>query len=280
MARYEAGLYACRRALIELREEIERFRTTAVELPTLRRLFGFAFGNVPDLDRRANEAVRVCQAANNPEPVEPRLPPDPFEILGPFGANVRWLTATDSRAIATIVGMIGFGLGATLSRMIRKSESAEGKLIGVETFFVVASGVTAALVVYLGSYAVLGEQSSESNPYIVFVTCLVGAVFSEDIWAWAREKFTPKKEGKGGTAAAGAEAREPAGEVVRNGETAAAAQAAAEPAQPDAAAAADAQAAGAAATVPGAAVDTPQPVADPGEPARTAEGSDWERYKR
>ena len=48
--------------------------------------------------------------------------------------------------------------------------------------------------VFLGSYAMLGDQTSEPNPYVVFVTCLVGAVFSEDIWNWAREKFIPKKE--------------------------------------------------------------------------------------
>ena len=49
-------------------------------------------------------------------------------------------------------------------------------------------------MVFLGSYAILGDQTSEPNPYIVFVTCLVGAVFSEDIWSWARERFLPKKE--------------------------------------------------------------------------------------
>src|SRR5206468_3601295 len=68
----------------------------------------------------------------------------------------------------------------------------------LESFFVVAGGVTAALVVFLGSYAILGDQTSEPNPYIVFVTCLVGAVFSEDIWSWARERFLPKKEAEAG----------------------------------------------------------------------------------
>jgi hypothetical protein len=91
--------------------------------------------------------------------------------------------------------MIGFGLlGATLSRIIRKSEQEEGQLTGLESFFIVAGGVTAAFVVFLGSYAMLGDQTSEPNPYVVFVTCLVGAVFSEDIWTWAREKFMPKKD--------------------------------------------------------------------------------------
>ncbi len=105
--------------------------------------------------------------------------------------------------------MIGFGLlGATLSRIIRKSEKEEGQLTGLESFFIVAGGVTAAFVVFLGSYAMLGDQTSEPNPYVVFVTCLVGAVFSEDIWTWAREKFMPKKEEEAAKLAKEKEAKE------------------------------------------------------------------------
>jgi len=200
IARYEEGLYACRKALMEFREEIEQFRSARLDAQFRVTVLGFNIpaGRFSDVDQTASESVRICQAANSPDRIAPKLPPDPLEILGPFGATVRWLTATDSRAIATIVGMIGFGLlGATLSRLIRRSESTEGTLQGIETFFVVAGGVTAALVVFLGSYAMLGDQQSEANPYIVFVTSLVGAVFSEDIWSWARKKFTPKDEAKG-----------------------------------------------------------------------------------
>ena len=74
--------------------------------------------------------------------------------------------------------------------------------------FIVAGGVTAAFVVFLGSYAMLGDQTSEPNPYVVFVTCLVGAVFSEDIWTWAREKFMPKKEEEAAKLAKEKEAKE------------------------------------------------------------------------
>ena len=166
VSRYESGLYACRKALIELREEIEQFKTARPEAsPRVSVLgFNFAAGNFSDVDRTASEFVRICQVANSPDRIAPKLPPDPLEILGPFGATVRWLTATDSRAIATIVGMIGFGLlGATLSRMIRRSEKTEGPLAGMETFFVVAGGVTAAFVVFLGSYAMLGRSVVRSQ---------------------------------------------------------------------------------------------------------------------
>jgi TCP family transcription factor len=196
---YEIRLYNCRNSLIGLRERIAQYSAGRDESSTspFLRLFNVPSSGSSNIDKAASEVVQACPSANSPEQIEPKLPPDPFELLGPFGATVRWLVTTDSRAIATIIGMIGFGLlGATLSRMIRKSESQEGQLAGLESFFVVAGGVTAALVVYLGSYAVLGEQGSESNPYVVFVTCLVGAVFSEDIWIWARSKFMPKDEAK------------------------------------------------------------------------------------
>jgi hypothetical protein len=208
ISKYEIRLYNCRNALTELRERIVQYRASQGEALLFARLLSSSGVGPSTVDKATSDAVQVCSTANSPEQIEPKLPPDPFELLGPFGATVRWLVTTDSRAITTIIGMIGFGLlGATLSRIIRKTESDAG-LTGLESFFVVAGGVTAAFVVFLGSYAMLGDQTSEPNPYVVFVTCLVGAVFSEDIWKWAREKFMPKNDDEKGNKSKAAEKNE------------------------------------------------------------------------
>jgi hypothetical protein len=64
-------------------------------------------------------------------------------------------------------------------------------------------------VVFLAAYgglAVLaGGSSSDPNPYVLFVTCLVGAVYSEAVWRWARTKLVLKEE----AAKAQEEARKP-----------------------------------------------------------------------
>ncbi|HMK81696.1 MAG TPA: hypothetical protein VK438_18725 [Xanthobacteraceae bacterium] len=282
IARYEEGLYACRKALMEFREQIEQFRSAGSDTPVRISFAGFSLtaSGFSDVDRTASEAVRICQTANSPDRVAPKLPPDPLEILGPFGATVRWLTATDSRAIATIVGMIGFGLlGATLSRMIRRSEKTEGALQGIETFFIVAGGVTAAFVVFLGSYAMLGDQQSEANPYIVFVTSLVGAVFSEDIWNWARKKFTPKEEIENGELPK-PDARKP--DATKPDATKAdAAKALAEQARPKPAAKQGSEAADAARTAAGAGSPAREGSAFPDGAAAVAPGptpKDWAPY--
>lgn len=61
--------------------------------------------------------------------------------------------------------------------------------------------VSAAIVVFLAAYAgiaIVSQTSSDPNPYVVFVTCLVGAVFGDNVWLWAKDKFLPK--GNGSTA--------------------------------------------------------------------------------
>ncbi|HEX9972665.1 MAG TPA: hypothetical protein VGD14_11400, partial [bacterium] len=54
---------------------------------------------------------------------------------------------------------------------------------------------SAAVVVFLsvkGGLAVFTTDEVESNAYVLFFTCLVGAVFSEKIWEWAQEKLGEK----------------------------------------------------------------------------------------
>ena len=41
---------------------------------------------------------------------------------------------------------------------------------------------------------VFAGNSSEPNPYVLLFTCLIGAVFSERVWDWAREKIVSGNE--------------------------------------------------------------------------------------
>ena len=97
--------------------------------------------------------------------------------------------------LALITGLIGFGLfGALVSTFVRAPADQTPHL---DIFGVVWRGVSAAIVVFLGAYsgiAIVAQTTGDPNPYVVFVTCLVGAVFAENIWSWARgRKFLAEK---------------------------------------------------------------------------------------
>lgn len=113
-----------------------------------------------------------------------------FESIGD------WLVNTNSIDIVLIIGMFGFGLlGAALSSFItaKKEELRDPTTPLVENLsIVIIRGFSAAIVIFLatkGSIAVINSGSNEPNPYVLFFACLVGAVFSEPIWDWAKEKI-------------------------------------------------------------------------------------------
>jgi hypothetical protein len=59
---------------------------------------------------------------------------------------------------------------------------------------VVIRGLSAAIVVFLaveGGLAIFagGTVDPDPNPYVLLLTCPIGAVFSEHIWEWAQEKL-------------------------------------------------------------------------------------------
>ena len=106
--------------------------------------------------------------------------------LGPIGGIAEWLLKTESRDIALMTGLLGFGLfGAVSASFIRPSTT--GSRI-TSTVFV--RGMSAAVLVYLvvlGGLAVFSRELIP-NPYAVFFACLVAAVFSDDVWKWARHR--------------------------------------------------------------------------------------------
>jgi hypothetical protein len=106
--------------------------------------------------------------------------------LGQIGGVAGWLLKTESRDIALMTGLLGFGLfGAVSASFIRPSTNGSRM---TSTVFV--RGMSAAILVYLAVIGGLAVFSREAipNPYAVYFACLVAAVFSEDVWKWAEQR--------------------------------------------------------------------------------------------
>ena len=156
-----------------------------------------------DSSDAATRALDMCQSRS----ADIDEPPDRSDFgytLGVVGDLSIWLLRTESMPLALITGLIGFGLfGALVSTFVR-APAGQSPLLDI--FGVVCRGVSAAIVVFLAAYsgiAIVSQTSGDPNPYVVFVTCLVGAVFGEDVWLWAKNKFLPKGNGGSGGAPGG-----------------------------------------------------------------------------
>ena len=130
-------------------------------------------------------------------------PPGPGSQWGIFGLISGWLLRANSYALILITGMLGFGLlGSLISSVVREhSQRKAGEPLVTDLASAVIRGLSAAVVVFLsvkGGLAVFATEEVEPNSYALFFTCLVGAVFSENIWEWARvklgEKFPPNQQ--------------------------------------------------------------------------------------
>ncbi|WP_145277345.1 transposase [Tautonia plasticadhaerens] len=125
-------------------------------------------------------------------------PPPPGLDLGPFNFVAGWLLRTRSLALSLIIGMLGFGLlGSAVSTFVREQSARErtredGGPLVTDLTGVVFRGFSATIVVFLaavGGLAIFGSGQADPNPYVLFFGCLVGAVFSQEVWAWARNHF-------------------------------------------------------------------------------------------
>jgi hypothetical protein len=132
------------------------------------------------------------------DPDNPNFPPRPdlSETLGYFGRATAWLIHTESRNLALIPGLLGFGFFGALARaFIQEFAAASGNELPAASFIVRAlvSGVAAAVLVFLavvGGIAMFTQSGPDPhpNPYDVFLACFIAAVFSEDVWKWARQR--------------------------------------------------------------------------------------------
>jgi len=132
-----------------------------------------------------------------PDPGSLPDPPKPGSQWGIFGMISGWLLRTNSYALILITGMLGFGLfGSVISSFVREyGQRKPGEPFVKDLASAVIRGLSAAVVVFLavkGGLAVFTNQEVEPNSYVLFFTCLVGAVFSENIWEWAREQLKEK----------------------------------------------------------------------------------------
>jgi hypothetical protein len=153
------------------------------------------YARYSELSNDYEGALGSCRLAQVPPPDHVPTREPHGSSLGVVGYSSRWLLETGSMPVVIIVGLIGFSLlGATISRVVRAVGTSVGfgRLTAVDLLVVVSGGAAAALVVFLASYgglAVLGEGGSDPNPYVVFSACLIGAIFSEDVWLWARRRI-------------------------------------------------------------------------------------------
>lgn len=161
------------------------------------------------------QALRACPISISLEASPPKRPQlGESSYLGPFGFVASWLLRTESLPLALITGLLGFGLlGSACSTFVREradkrlAATSAGRIgAGVETLpaqskgrlvndltGVIIRGLSAAVVVFLaveGGLAIFASGGSEPNPYVLLLTCLIGAVFSERVWAWAEEHLS------------------------------------------------------------------------------------------
>ena len=172
---------------------------------------------------QANAACPEAILLPQEQPRRPQLGESSY--LGPFGIVASWLLRTESLPLALITGLVGFGLlGSACSTFVRervKKQQKEEEIAGSENAAakrqelasvsqpdgrlvhdltgVIIRGLLAAVVVFLaveGGLAIFASGGSEPNPYVLLLTCLIGAVFSERVWTWAEKQLTDKLGGK------------------------------------------------------------------------------------
>ncbi|MEM9001446.1 MAG: hypothetical protein AAGB24_14380 [Bacteroidota bacterium] len=122
------------------------------------------------------------------------------EKFGIFNTISGWLLKTESLSLALIVGLFGFGLlgsiGSTfIRRRLKKTpeDQADDAIVVYDLQGILINGISAAIVVFLavkGAIVIFSTNGDDNlNPYVLFFTCLVASVFSEDVWSWARKKL-------------------------------------------------------------------------------------------
>jgi enamine deaminase RidA (YjgF/YER057c/UK114 family) len=150
-------------------------------------------------------ARTACQLS--PRATQPPERPDLGSNLGPFSYVASWLLRTESLPLAQIVGMLGFGLlGSAVSSFLRQGtrRQTDGSLVK-DLPTLIIRGATAAVVVFLavkGGLAIFASGTGEPNSYVLLLTCLVAAAYSEDVWKtareWLKKQTGDKDKDKGG----------------------------------------------------------------------------------
>lgn len=185
-------------SLIATRNDLSRLKSIDRSDNQVIQNFSFETNFVYDPSSVLSQAVlNYSPAIKMPGFSKQPDPPRPGAQWGIFGLISGWLLQANSYALILITGMLGFGLfGSLISSVVREQRQRKpGQPLVSDLSSAVIRGLSAAVVVFLsvkGGLAVFTTEEVEPNSYVLFFTCLVGAVFSENIWEWAREKLGEK----------------------------------------------------------------------------------------
>jgi hypothetical protein len=214
---HQSAMLRLKNSLRECQSRASSFNNAAGQMLEQTRIDLQAIANFGDLKRRTEEIQRklddtfptvdAARTACHPgiDEERGRIPRrNSFvDSLGTVGNWSKWLLTTEQMPVVIIVGLVGFSLlGATVSRAVRTPQTdpnvPSARLSLDDLVTVIAVGTTSAVVVFLAAYgglAVLGGSTGDPNPYVLFATCLIGAVYSEDVWIWARTKGLANRQG-------------------------------------------------------------------------------------
>ncbi len=206
VSRMHADLNGCKSAIArdspifsDYSHYIEFYLRTAVTDPTATVL-PFQFGSYAS---SAADHASLCQI----DPIgRYRRSQAPAPQLGVFSFLFGWLENSDSLALAIICGMLGVGLvGCIVSSFLRQqaataaagaTQQAQTPAVGApwipDIFRVIVLSFTAAIVVYLaieGGLNIFSTENNQANPYVLLFSCLIGAVFSQNVWDAAHDKL-------------------------------------------------------------------------------------------
>jgi hypothetical protein len=140
----------------------------------------------------------ACHATPSADYIAPP-PPGAGADWGIFRFFAGWLLTSESLDLAVIAGMLGAGLlGSSASSFIRQQgKRVQGDPLVSDLAGVVIRGFSAAIVIFLaveGGLNIFGSSSGQPNPYVLLCTCLVGAVFSEDVWSKTHKWLEGEKD--------------------------------------------------------------------------------------
>jgi hypothetical protein len=164
-------------------------------------IFSFAKIDTSPGHKASKEEFRKLVSSLNSDPIVPALPKssthdNPFLKVF-FIANS--VVNDESQTLAIIYWLIGLGLlGAIIGTFGRASstQNANTKTSVVDNIFnTIIKSFSASIVSYLsikGGLSIISTSTDVNpNPYFVLFVCFTAAVYSEEIWQWAKKKIFP-----------------------------------------------------------------------------------------
>lgn len=142
-------------------------------------------------------SVSAYLRKGGPEIPSPPAPPQPGWGWGPFRKLAEPLLNARSLPLAQITGMLGFGLlGAVISALRWRGTTSQTSVSALPAILVNAFSATLLVFLFVkGGLAVFAAGDNEPNSYVLFFSCLAGAVYSEDVWKAARERLAEALKG-------------------------------------------------------------------------------------